>query len=440
MYGWTVPNVTTVNALVKINEVYNTAVVDVSDASFEINLAVSNPVTIDSPNGGEILTGGSSYDIIWTSDQSITWLDLYYSTDGGMNWNLIADHETNDSSYAWNVPNISTTNTLVKITEFGNSSIYDESDAVFTINAIPNTITVLSPNGGESWAAGSAQYISWTTSGSISYVEIWYSTDNGSNWNYIDDYSPNDGVYEWTVPAIATTEALIKINEVFNSSVVDVSDTTFEITVVAPNSITVLAPNGGEVLVENSNYNISWSTTGQFDYVEIWYSADAGNTWNYIDDHSLNDGIFEWIVPNISTANALIKINEFGNSSVVDISDANFEISTAINSLTLTHPNGGELLTISATYYVVWESIGNISNVDLSYSTDSGATWDSIASNVPNNGLYSWEIPNTPSSNALVKVLETGDPAVADISDSTFTITSTFYSSLMVLAPMEEKS
>ncbi|MBT7144330.1 MAG: hypothetical protein HN894_13460, partial [Bacteroidetes bacterium] len=435
LYGWTVPNVTTVNALVKINEVYNTAVVDVSDASFEINLAVSNPVTIDSPNGGEILTGGSSYDIIWTSDQSITWLDLYYSTDGGMNWNLIADHETNDSSYAWNVPNISTTNTLVKITEFGNSSIYDESDAVFTINAIPNTITVLSPNGGESWAAGSAQYISWTTSGSISYVEIWYSTDNGSNWNYIDDYSPNDGVYEWTVPAIATTEALIKINEVFNSSVVDVSDTTFEITVVAPNSITVLAPNGGEVLVENSNYNISWSTTGQFDYVEIWYSADAGNTWNYIDDHSLNDGIFEWIVPNISTANALIKINEFGNSSVVDISDANFEISTAINSLTLTHPNGGELLTISATYYVVWESIGNISNVDLSYSTDSGATWDSIASNVPNNGLYSWEIPNTPSSNALVKVLETGDPAVADISDSTFTITSTFYSSLMVLAP-----
>ncbi|MCF8457826.1 MAG: hypothetical protein K9H62_18005 [Bacteroidales bacterium] len=432
-YAWTVPNVTTVNALIKINEVYNTSVVDLSDAAFEINQIVSNPVTVTAPNGGEVLTGGSTYEITWTSDQSISYLDLYYSTDGGTTWNFIADHENNDSTYMWTVPNISTTNALIKITEFSNGNIFDVSDAAFTINGVPNTITVISPNGGEVWTAGSTQNITWSTTGTVSYVVIYYSTNNGTNWNLIDDYSYNDGLYEWTIPNLTTTNALIKIHDVASSQVVDISNGVFEI--ASLNTITVTTPNGGEILTAGSSYFITWTNTGVIDYVEIWFSSDAGITWSYIDDHAFNAGIFEWTVPNTITTNALIKINEFGNTSVVDVSDALFEIGAAVNSLTLTHPNGGQYLTISATYYVTWASTGNINNVDLTYSVDSGTTWSSIASNVPNNGQYQWQIPNTPSQTALVKVAETANPAVADASDSTFTITTTFYSSLLVLTP-----
>ena len=43
-------------------------------------------------------------------------------------------------------------------------------------------ITITSPEGGETFFAGSKQKISWQASSSIRYVKIEYSIDNGKKW------------------------------------------------------------------------------------------------------------------------------------------------------------------------------------------------------------------------------------------------------------------
>ena len=234
---------------------------------------LSQSIDVVSPNGGEIITGGSTFNITWTTTGNIDYVEIWYTTDYGNNWYYIDDHAYNDSIFEWTVPNISTIMAQIKINMFVNTSVVDYSDAAFTINPVSNSVTVTSPNGGEVWTAGTTQIITWSTTGTFTYgaVEIWYSTNNGSSWDYIDDYAMNNGQYAWTVPNIPTTTALVKINEVYNSSVVDVSDGTFEIGTASTNSVTVITPNGGESLAGLSNYNITWTSTGAMPYVEIWY-------------------------------------------------------------------------------------------------------------------------------------------------------------------------
>ncbi len=58
--------------------------------------------------------------------------------------------------------------------------VYDESDASFTILA--QMVTVLTPNGGESWNGGETQNITWSLDASITNVNIDYSTNSGSSW------------------------------------------------------------------------------------------------------------------------------------------------------------------------------------------------------------------------------------------------------------------
>jgi hypothetical protein len=68
-------------------------------------------------------------------------------------------------------------------------------------------ITIVSPLGGETFAAGSKQEISWQASSSISYVRIQYSIDNGKEWIELVKNMKMDTTaesYEWEVPCTPT--------------------------------------------------------------------------------------------------------------------------------------------------------------------------------------------------------------------------------------------
>ena len=79
-------------------------------------------------------------------------------------------------------------------------------------------ITIVSPLGGETFIAGSKQEIYWQTSSSIGYVKIEYSIDNGRKWIEIVKNMKMDatfGSHEWEVPCTPTTEARIRISDVY---------------------------------------------------------------------------------------------------------------------------------------------------------------------------------------------------------------------------------
>ena len=89
-------------------------------------------ITVTAPNGGEILTGGDTYNVTWSTTGTVTDpVSLYYSTDSGINFpNTIATGETNDGSYTWTVPNTATGTAKIKVVA---GSLNDVSDANFTI-------------------------------------------------------------------------------------------------------------------------------------------------------------------------------------------------------------------------------------------------------------------------------------------------------------------
>ena len=99
---------------------------------------------------------------------------------------------------------------------------------------------------------------------------------------------------------------------------------------------------------------------------------------------------------------------------------------TAPPSVQLQAPNGGEMFNAGNAVGILWNADSSVKFVDLSYSIDSGGTWQDIASLLPNSGSYSWVAPAIISSACRVKItvadkyLNTGE----DVSDTTFAIVS----------------
>ena len=90
----------------------------------------------------------------------------------------------------------------------------------------PPTVTVLSPNGGETWPTGTDQTISWESSNNSDDVDILFSADSGNNWTTLALAQPATGTYVWTVNALGTTNARIRVT---TGTLEDISDADFTI-------------------------------------------------------------------------------------------------------------------------------------------------------------------------------------------------------------------
>ena len=109
---------------------------------------------------------------------------------------------------------------------------------IFQVNVVGTSrFTVTSPNGGESWEAGTSQTITWNVAGtdlvpfSIINVRISLSTDGGLTYpTIITNSTANDGTEVLTVPNSPSTTARVKI-EAVGSIFFDISNANFSITV-----------------------------------------------------------------------------------------------------------------------------------------------------------------------------------------------------------------
>ena len=93
--------------------------------------------------------------------------------------------------------------------------------------------------------------------------------------------------------------------------------------------------------------------------------------------------------------------------------------------LTVTSPNGGEILQVGNTYRITWASSQNIDKVSIMYKRDpSHGNW--IATNIPNTGYFDWTVfvGNTTNTQYQIEIIgyDTGVGSVKDISDAYFTV------------------
>ncbi len=86
------------------------------------------------------------------------------------------------------------------------------------------------PNGSETLLSGQTRSITWDRQGSISQVNIDYSTDNGQTWVPVSPpNSGNTGSYSWLVPAVFSSQCLVRVTDASNASTFDTSDDVFTI-------------------------------------------------------------------------------------------------------------------------------------------------------------------------------------------------------------------
>jgi hypothetical protein len=144
---------------------------------------------------------------------------VFVSENLGSSWNYLGE----------NLPNAPITDlvlhnpsrTLIAAT-------YGRSMYSINISTTPG-ITVVSPNGGEHFLMGDTTQITWT-SNEVNSVKIELSITDGMDWLTIEESTPSDGVYDWIVEAPYTSwNCWMKISNVNDSTIYDISDTTFEI-------------------------------------------------------------------------------------------------------------------------------------------------------------------------------------------------------------------
>ena len=78
-------------------------------------------------------------------------------------------------------------------------------------------------------------------------------------------------------------------------------------------------------------------------------------------------------------------------------------------------------------YPMAWTIVGTSKTFNIEYSTNGGSSWTRILSNwYTTTGNFNWQIPNTPSANCLVRVMDALNNAIVDQSNAPFTINRAF--------------
>jgi len=92
-------------------------------------------LTLTAPNGGENWTVGTQHQIQWTYTGDISNVSLAYSTDNFVTPHVIEATIANSGSYDWTVPDDVSTSVRVRVASVVSPTIYDDSNADFTISA-----------------------------------------------------------------------------------------------------------------------------------------------------------------------------------------------------------------------------------------------------------------------------------------------------------------
>ncbi len=413
---------------IRVTSVEKPTIFDESDYYFTISQNIEPVLTVVYPNGGEELQAGGWTTIQWTSVGPVGYnVKIEYSVSSGAPVSITPFTE-NDGSLFWApIPNIESDEVLIIITSIENPTIWDQSDAFFSITVTPMPqIVVVIPNGGEIWKGGGSEEITWLSIGDVGYVvRIDYTINDGPPINIVST-TDNDGSYIWDpIPEINSAFVRVLISSFVFPWVNDASDDFFTIETEPPAQITVLVPNGGEVWQAGGSEEITWLSDGPVgDYVGIDYTV-AGSFPIWITSNTENDGSFMWDpIPDIESDEVIVRVSSIDNPTIFDESDYYFTItSTPIPKITVTSPDGGEDWQIGSQQFIYWTSENLTGQVKIEYTLDDLSAPIEIVPATDDTGNYEWNpVPGPVTSTARVIVSSIDSPSVSDSSNGQFTI------------------
>lgn len=331
--NWTIPNNPTTTARVRVASL-DGLVSDVSDNVFTITTAVGDAFEVDdSPAQARTLAAGEVQthtlhvpgDEDWVKFTLVERSNVTLTTDGASGDTVLELYGPDDPSAFVAEDDNSGNGDFSQIARSGGTALpvgtyYARArakSAAATISGAGYTLTLATspggsatltaPNGGQNFAGGSQQVVTWTSFGITGNVKLeWF---DGATWWVITDNTENDGLHVWTVPTVTTTEARVRVTPISDPVAQDQSDSAFTIFTPPAPTITVTYPGGGESLPRGSEEQIEWDSSNVAGNVRIEYSLDGGATWTVLALSSANDGVEDWTVPNTPSLQALVRIS-----------------------------------------------------------------------------------------------------------------------------------
>ncbi|MCK5179078.1 MAG: hypothetical protein KAR32_06055, partial [Candidatus Omnitrophica bacterium] len=348
---------------------------------------------------------------------------------------------------------------------------YADSAQTFTIRG---SVTLTAPNGPQApqWKTGETKSITWDNTGDIGNVKLWlyYELDTDiaggtyeQSLEIIDSTSGgggSNGSYPWDIPGTLSTErAVVTITALGDPGATHTPDADFKIKPILdftyPNQLT-------DEIVVGELENLTWATpVGDASTIKINVSTD-GTTWNdelptyansgglVVDPATAGNEIYNnWEVPDIMSNTAKIRMcknhlairgggvdtetcDESGQFNIIgSISNVYVKVSSGDDP-----PSAPITLPIDIDKWITWDYKGNLGNVNIYYTAnanDATPTWTIIpdpddtgprtsGANVPiddgsagDKGSYQWMVPNAPSTDVRVKIVNVHDDAWKDI-------------------------
>lgn len=275
----------------------------------------ANPtLQITYPLGSETVFANTDIEIGWNAEK-VERINISYSIDGGAKWEqIIGLKRASDSTHTWRVPDVVSTNALIKIEDSNTPSRFDQSILPFRI--VQKNVRITSPTNGQKVGYLVPFNVQWTKS-QVNQVKIQISTNNGANW--IDVSSNLAGLNQLIdFPDVANSTFRIRAVDadepgVFNEVTVDLGKENVEID----------SPKSGHfVCTPNPNFTYYYKT----DYVNqmnIWFSNDDKQKWTKVTFQPIsgNTWMHAWTGTSntnnlIVTDKAYVKFTPFGNDNI----------------------------------------------------------------------------------------------------------------------------
>jgi beta-lactamase superfamily II metal-dependent hydrolase len=325
---------------------------------------------------------------------------------------------------------------------------------------LPPVVAVGAPDGGENWKAGSTHAITWTATDDVGVtsVDLAWSSNGGSTFpNSVATGLANSGSYSWTVPAVPTTSARVRVtaHDAAGHLVADSSAANFTIStwtiVASAGAGGSIAPSGSVAVVQGANQTFSFrpdpghhvttltvdgspvspETTFTFTNVTAAHSIGAtfsANTYTLVvstvgsgtvtripdqADYAYGTTVrlaataaAGWALGGWSgdasgaadTVSVVIDRNKSVTATFVDV---------AAPTVVVTSPVGGESWSPAELRTITWTATDNAAvdsiGIDCSFSGPAGP-WVPVAHGLANTGSFPWTVASQPTDSALVRV------------------------------------
>jgi ligand-binding sensor domain-containing protein len=413
-FSWTSPAINSFQCRFKI--IGETSHDTIYSHVFGMLSTLGRSISLNSPKAGDSVLTGHKVSLSWTSTGTVQTVNLSYSIDGGIAWNTIANNVSNTGTYLWTAPSLPSSQCRIKVSDGGNSCVYDLTKGVFAIVSAPY-IQLTYPNLGEKLAVGTTRTITWQSNVTSNQVILSYSVDSGAVWKTIGTTSVEQGKLNWKVPNEISSICLIKIVSLSNPSLSDVTDQVFSIRI---STLQFTSPNEGSSVTACSPIPLTWKAQGVSGIAVFSYSFGSGKRWMSLGLTSQITGDNQYAVSLDGgvTSDILLRINDYADTSVQDT----LALKLINNSsFTLNSPNGGETFVAGNSYSIQWTKKDGEANVILSYTSNDGLSWNTIAT-VPNNGSYLWKVPEFVSSSVRIRVAASTNLCNQDQSDGNLSV------------------